>query len=489
MILTIVLVSLSASIAGAAYITNPFSRFSIIRQPFVVEVAMDSLNALNDNHKIVIRQRWWWRLFAILKCGLYIMNTRYVSSPRSEASSVKGIVSDIHKLRFKPKKLLLTSGDHFSALFVRNLGVFYYPMLDTRIASSKHDWQNRQVVYLQTVAYALGVFQKYPVPTTTIVAMGAYSATCVNFYAYPSDTLYGILYALAALLGKQDPLPGESYGTPHHTLDTKPATQILLEEYRTTIGQLYSHYRTTVFDVKTGLIDTNIHISSAKDITRRYSAFYDNVVFWKTSQLAMELGIIPHDPAFLQQLKKQILQTFWLRDKGYFLEDLSEEGKHEAYYSSDWLIVLSTGFLHPKNKSERHYFEQSIDYIRAHGIDKPFAIKYQHETRAHRQFWAVRIAVASYGGDAIWSFWGMEYIKTLLLLYKYTDDAGYLAMADFHLAAYEHAMLRDGGFPEVYDSRGKLLETRLYRSIRQTGWVIGFEQVKAMRANIRKGTA
>ncbi len=141
--------------------------------------------------------------------------------------------------------------------------------------------------------------------------------------------------------------------------------------------------------------------------------------------------------------------------------------------------------MDPAKTSEQSYFTRSIEYIRKTGIDRPFPIKYQAETRAHRQFFAVRVAVASYGGDAIWSFWGMEYIKTLLLLYEHTDQKEYLVLADEHIASYKQAMLDNGGFPEAYDKDGKLLQTPLYRSIRQTGWVIGFEQVLAMRVAIR----
>jgi hypothetical protein len=80
----------------------------------------------------------------------------------------------------------------------------------------------------------------------------------------------------------------------------------------------------------------------------------------------------------------------------------------------------------------------------------------------------------------------MEYLKTLMILSETTGKKSYLKTADTHIATYEKAMLRDGGFPEVYDPKGKLLQTPLYRSIRQTGWVIGFEQVREMRAAIRK---
>lgn len=466
------------------YVTNPFSRFSIVKLPFRARLEESIVKTVDDNAKIKVRNNIFWRLFAIYQCGLYIITTRYFHSPPARSQTVDGIIRDIHALRYNPNKLLLISGDHFNGLFVRNLGVFYYPMLDTNIVSNEQDWQSRQIVYLQTVAYALGVFEKDPVPTTTIVSMGRYGATCVNFYAYPSDTVYGIFYALAALAGKEKARAFE-YGTSQNSLDTASAARSLIDVYQLTLQNLYAHYRQTAFDDESGLVRKDVHMSGAKDITRRQSAFYDNVIFWKTTELAMKLGVIDKDADFLRTLKKQILTTFWLEDEGYFLEDLSDEGMAKKYYSSDWLIVLATGFLNPNKPSELAYFERSVEYIRDQKIDQPFAIKYQQDTRAHRQFLAVRLAVASYGGDSIWSFWGMEYIKVLCRLYEVTGKRCYIEWAEDHIAAYEDNMIKNQGFPEVYDQNGKLLQTPLYRSIRQTGWVIGFEQAREMWRNIK----
>ncbi len=472
-----------ALIIGGAYLTNPFSRYTLIRRTYRAEMVDGIVKAIDENNKLIISQNLPLRVFAILKNGVHILSSRWHKSPASTASTVRGIIDDIYDLRFDPTKLLLTSGDHFSALFVRNLGVFYYPTLDPALPGNERRWHDRQIVYLQTLAYALGVFAKHDTLTTTIVPTGRHRATCVNFYAYPSDTLYGMLFALASLLGKQTAQPA-AYGKSVHTLDTIPAAKLLLKAYQESLAGHYERYQKHVFDKNTGLVSAGVVMSGAKDITKRSSAFYDNVIYWKTTELAMMLGLIPRDKTFLTTLKDRIIDTFWLEDEGYFLEDLSREGKAEKFYSSDWLIVLATGFLSPENEAERHYFERSIGYIQRMKIDKPFAIKYQHETRAHRQFLAVRLAVASYGGDSIWSFWGMEYIKTLLLLYRTTANAEYLKTADYHLKKYKAAMLRDKGFPEVYDNQGNLLETPLYRSIRQTGWVIGFEQVLEMRNSI-----
>jgi hypothetical protein len=271
------------------------------------------------------------------------------------------------------------------------------------------------------------------------------------------------------------------YKADERELSTKKASKILLSDYKDTLKKLYNEYLNKIYDKRTGLISKDIELSGAKDITKRRSAFYDNVILWKTTQLAVKLGLIENKTSWLENYKKKILKTFWQEDLGYFLEDLSEECLKNKYYSSDWLVVLFTGFLNPQLKSERKYYEKNVEYIESEKLDQPFAIKYQKNTQAKRQFLAVKIAVASYGGDAIWSFWGMEYIKTLLILYKLTKNETYLTRADYHIAEYEKLIVRDGGFPEVYDRNGKLLQTWAYRSIRQTGWVIGFEQVLALR--------
>lgn len=463
----------------ATYITNPFSRLTIIRMPFRIKLNNKIEQIIDKNSELRVKNRWYWRMFAIYQSGIYILTTRYFHSPASTSKNVDGIIKDIHALRYDPDKLLLISGDHFNGLFVRNLGVFYYPLLDPSIPSTDGDWKNRQMVYLQTVAYALGVFAKNPRLTTTIVSMGPMAATCVNFYAYPSDSLFGMLYALAVLNGKQAAAPSD-YKPKIHMLDTKPMTKRLLSQYRDVLRVLYHDYQSTVYNETTGLVDKNVHLSGAKDITRRQSAFYDNVVYWKTTQLAMTLNIIPNDKQLLRSLKQRIVDTFWFDDQGFFLEDLSDESVNNKYYSSDWMIVLSTGFLDPLDEAERVFYERSVAYIQKHNIDQPFAIKYQQDTRAHRQFLPVRLAVASYGGDAIWSFWGMEYVKSLVLLYEATGARKYKSAAKYHIEKYESAMVRYGGFPEVYDNNGDLLQTPLYRSIRQTGWVIGFEQAREM---------
>ena len=95
----------------------------------------------------------------------------------------------------------------------------------------------------------------------------------------------------------------------------------------------------------------------------------------------------------------------------------------------------------------------------------------------------------------------MEYIKTLYLLDQKnsnsqnlekpnsseklenlpTNSLNYRQIADQFLVKYQENILKYEGFPEVYDSRGNMMEANLYRSVVKTGWIVNWEQARAMR--------
>lgn len=469
-------------------LTNPDYARTIVRPHYRAKFKNGIIVARDELDKIQVLRAFYWRWFGFIKSVVFMIDSRYLHSPRSSSSTVRGIAADIRALRFDPTNLYVISGDHFNPLYIRSLGIFYYPLLDAAIKTTKKDWQNREITSLQTTAYALGVYEHTKELSTTIVQTGRNSVVPINVYSYPSDSMYSILYALAVMTGVEKARPFD-YGIEHYPLDTAEEASRLLAVHRDSLVRHFEEYRTKVYDTQTGLIRKDIHLSGTKDITRRTCAFYDNVVLWRTTQLAQKLGLTDRDDAFLKEYKVRIIKTFWLEKEGYFLEDLSAEAVEYSYYSSDWLIMLSTRFLDPHKPKERKYYERCMDYIASTGIAQPFGLKYQDDTRAHRQFLPVRVAVASYGGDTIWSFWGLEYIKALLALYRETGNRQYLDEADRNIDAYEDAMLKYGGFPEVYHPDGKMLQSPAYRSVRQTGWVIGFEQAIAMRRAITNGSS
>jgi len=433
-----------------------------------------------DTH-LFIRTSIFYRSFSAIKTLYHIFGNVYQGDKSTKSSQLTEIIQEIHQKRFDPENLFLISGDHFSSLYIRSLGIFYASLLDPRTALNEIDWLNRQKIYLQTTAYALEVFSQSSFLSTTIVPVGVRSVSLLNIYSPPSDSLFSLLYALRVMQTSEDLLniyPFESNSSPK--LQTSQAAQILLFEYQDTLLRHYQNYIASTVDPSTDLIKKNILLSGTKDITKRESAFYDNVILWKTQQLAQQLGIVPVDQDRLNALKKRILKTYWLSNEGYFLEDQSMAARDQGYYSSDWLIVLQTGFLSPQNPEERFYFEESVSYIQQNKLDQPFGLRYQLTNRAERVYPLVQLFLPEYGGTTIWSNWGMEYIKLLMLLHKETGNANYLETAKRQLQSYSDNIVKYHCYPEVYDSSGKMLRNFFYKSVCQTGWVVSYEQAVKM---------
>lgn len=468
------------------YFTNPFRRLTIVQNPYTTQVESDSIT-LNSVFELKVKKGPVINAFGFVKSGIHILANVYFGSKKSIHTSAASIIEEIYETRFNPKYPYLISGDHFSVLYPRSLGVFYLSALDPRIPASEEQWIEREKIILQTTAYVLDVFHKNGEPCTTIVPVGPRSVTCINVYSYPSDAVYSLLYGLRSLQTAEDitiTYPIETVKP--RTLHTTAAANKLITTHKKELLDLVNQYQAYVYDNQTGLIKKEIHLSGTKDIIRRESAFYDNVIYWKTLSLARELGIKNISQKDLEQLKQRIIRTYWHEEGGYFLEDLSNDSLTQYFYSSDWLVVLFTGFLDPASPEEKQYFEKSIAYIRKEKLDEPFGLKYQQDNRASRAFWPVRVFLRSYGGTAIWSFWGTEYTKLLILMYQETGNEEYLKVAEQQLAAYKNNIELYKGFPEVYNQKGKFLSNLFYKSVRQTGWVINYEQAVLMYSSASK---
>ena len=484
LIVLLVVILLPAITIYSFSLTNPFSKNSIVDTVFKARLANAEFVVTDNSSLIKVSQSFLFRQYAKVKSGYHIIANRWWSpGTASQSSGVKDIVQDIYKVRFNPKQPVLISADHFTMLYNRSFGIFYYSMLDTSINSTTEVWHNRQAIYLQSLAYALNTYEHTKDLTTTIVPTGKRRVTPVNFHSYPSDTMYSLLYALATTSGKIPASP-YNYGQPVEKLQTVSAGQKLIDNHKAMLKRHYDRYKSVVHDKTTSLIKPELRLSGTKDITMRSNAFYDNVIFWRTTQLAMELGVIPTNQKFLDKTRSKIIKAFWREDKGYFLEDLSAESARNSYFSSDWLVVLNTGFLNPTKPEDLRRYERILNYLHDQKIDHPFGVKYHNDTRARRQFPIVRLVAASYGGDTIWSYWGMEYAKALLAVYRETGNKKYLKIADQTIESYRQKIEEYHGFPETYDRNGKMFETFLYRSMRQTGWVIGYDQVLSIRRTL-----
>lgn len=467
------------------YLTNPFvSKRSLFKNPYKAIIDKNTIS-IEKIYSVRIRRGWHHKLFAYIHCAWQIVYYRLKRPRKTKAETIDGIIAEILHERFNPRRPYLISGDHFVEHYPRNLGVFYYPAFDGSTAISEEDWNRRQQILLQSLYFDLAVFTKAKTLSTTVVPMSRHSVSLVNIYAYPSDTLYSVLYALYAL--STDNILSKLYSyksSSEYSSLTKEAARQALNEYRDKLSEVINHYIEKIVDYRTGLLKKDLLLSGTKDITRRSQAFYDNVVFWRTLELAELLKIPYANTIDSTALKERILKSFWDKTDGIFHEDLAAEKDQKDDYSSDWLVVLFTGFLNPVKKSEREYCEKVIRYIKINKIDEPFPLKYHAENRGHRQYHLVRMFLPEYGGSAIWSFWGMEYCKLLVLMYQSTGAKTYLEDAIKHFNSYTKNIEKFRGFPEVYDDKGELLRKGFYSSILRTGWVVNYLQVKKMLEEI-----
>lgn len=476
---TIIIVVIA--LAFFSYLTNPFVRFSIVKDPILVTQKTNGQFSVVQKNELRSYDNLFTRTVAWIQTGYHIVSNRFNHNRIAQSDSVEDIIREIHTLRFDPQEPFLISGDHFVMLYPRSLGIFYNTLLDPRTALDVADWENRQILYLKTTAYALDAFAHANKMTTTITAIGPSAVTLINIYAPPSDTLYSLLYALEVMQQTETLYTTYPFTTTAtFPLQTKDASEALLNLYRDFLAQEAHEFQTQVTDPQTGLVRKDIQLSGTKDIAIRESAFYDNVMLWKTVALAQELGLMNKNQAELENLKQRIITTFWLPDEGYFLEDLSDEAKTHKYYSSEWLIAVMTGFLDPKNPQERTFLERNVVYIQKEHIDQPFGLRFHNDKRNNRLHTIPRLFTNAYGGNTIWSNWGMEYIKLLMHLYQETCNQSYLVVAQTQLTAYTQNIKTYHGYPEVYQPDGTLYQSTLYRSVIRTGWVVNFEEAQAM---------
>jgi hypothetical protein len=399
---------------------------------------------------------------------------------RSLGNSESEIIHNIHQIRFHPQNSYLTTGGHFSDLFVRNMGIFYNALLDPRIPSTELDWQNRQEICYKTVKLALQSFIKEGTDATTISFLDNTFAL-LNIYSRASDSLYAILYGLKMLTDMQTTLTRyPSTNSPaHHRLDTHiiQKTNELITKHRNELKTLIEKYLNEVIDPDTNLIRKNIHLSSARDGIKRQSSFYDNVIAWSTIQLALELDIPINEELYnshTQDLRRQkIVQTFWNVQTGIFNDDLATNS-----FSADQLIVISTQFLNAQKPIECHKLHSIISYIQNHQLDQPFPLQYSNDHQPSKLYWPVRHFAPNYMTHTIWSHWGMEYIKLLILLSS--TQPNYIDQAATHLQSYKQNIEKFGGYPECYSLNGLPYRERLYRTVLDTSWVINYEQAKML---------
>lgn len=395
------------------------------------------------------------------------------------------IIRTIHKERFSSDQRYCITGGHFRDLYVRNSGIFYNALLDPRIALDEADWFQRVEIALRTTESILLGLRACGKLYTTFSFGKKGNIHGANYYAEPSDSLYGLLWNFRVF--QDDDYVTNIFPTAeihrrfHITPSQKQRMEALKQTFQKDIESEFRRYSQYCLSHRNHRISKKIHLASARDGVKRRSSFYDNVIYWKTAHMMHFLWLHTSiSRKKLHKIKTTILANFWDPERGIFLDDLSKNSLTNRYFCADTLIALSTRFLRVEMPEEREYLVKIVDYIQSYHLDVPFGVHYSEE-RTHRH-WPVIVWAPHYADYTIWSHWSTEYIKLLILL-SYHDPLRkdeYLTKAGYHLQALEEKMLQYGGYPEVYDLKGQIYKSRLYRSVLRCSWIVGYEQAKYM---------
>jgi len=457
-------------VGAGAFFTDPYFQWTMVQSPFQTRVNTDGKIELIELFPPKFSTHPFMKLTALARAGARIVMYRRLPE-RPLGSTAPEVLRNLHTIRFQPTKPYVITGAHYSDLYVRNLGIFFNELTSQDIYSTPEDLQDRQRMALQTVALDLAFLQHNQRLVTTIVPLGGRTFTGINIYEEPSDALHAILYTLQKL--EQHPA-------------TRDAALQLQEQYRQALEQEVTRYITTVIDPTTLMVNRSIRLSSARDGVKREGAFYDTLIAWKTLQLAAQQNLLDSTvwPAELQPLtkntewKRDIINTYWREELGFFANDLSTAGDH---FSGDSLFAFSSGFLDPAIPEDLQKLEKMVQFIHTEKLDAPFPLKYSRTNTQNEMQPAVKFFAPGYMGEGMWSHWGMEYVKLLGELGNLTlpDSCEYLQRGEKYLKQYRQNIEQFGGYPELYGSDGKTFETAAVKAVLHNGWVVNYEAAQA----------
>jgi phosphatidylglycerophosphate synthase len=433
----------------------PYSSDTFAESPFTTRYEQGRVVLVQD-YKMQVYHGWFFSSVSYIQQMVadIWMRTQNRAEP---GNTYAQIVANIHSQRFDPNRPYVISGDQFEGLYIRNMGVFYQDLLDPHTALNTTDWHNRERIAIQTLAYSMAATQQLHYPVTTLSPISPRGVVAVNFWSYPSDTMYSLMQTLQTLEANPE---------------TRQAALQLQAEYGGGLRSAYVNYIMTVRDVKTGMVRSNIQLSSARDAVKRESSFYDNVILWKSEQLAAQFGFSHDTPQKLATLHQSIMSRYWSNKDGHFIDDVAPGDANS--YSSDWLFALTTGFLEPSNPSDLTKLEKISDYIDKQHLASPLPIRYTNDQNQNEDFF-VKYFASSYGNTAVWSYWGDLYIAFEENLYQQTGNVLYAQHVESGLYAWRRIVVQDKSYPETLTSNGKVLKTLVYESIRRNGWVVDLE--------------
>ncbi len=314
---------------------------------------------------------------------------------------------------------LMTSNGHFCQFWSRDFGICAEALVDI-------GYRKR---VLETLDYALSIFDRHDKITTTITPDGV----PYDFPTYSVDSVPMIIHALK--VARADDL-------------IKKYQKLLLNEVRRSFKG--------TFDTKRSLVKTK-QFSSMKDYSIRKSSTYDNCMI---AMLREDLiGLDYFNPFKDHDIKGAIEQNLW--SGKYFHDDLRKDGlvSGDANIFPFW-----TGVFQDKNM-----FDSCVKSMKKSRIDRPFPLKYTGENPKHGHV-LPEIFVGGYERDSVWMHLGMCYMDVLL-----KHDKRQLKL---FMGLYEKVIEKHHNFLEVFGRDGDPFCTPFYLCDESMLWASKFISVR-----------
>ncbi len=450
------------------HFTNPYAKINVFEKPYYTFVNQNGDIEFRQKYKMEVYTNPVADLLGYYKSGFLILQNTLFGGGPARGKTPDEVINSIHDKRFDADKPYLISGDQFSVLYPRNLGVFYNQILNPNTALDQNDWQDRQKLYLQSVLFAIDGLSASNSPKTTIVPIGQRQVVLTQVHpgGVGSDQVYGVFFAIHKMQ------TAASSNNHKYRIQTIDSANFLAYTRQSQLQKMFDNYIDAVYDTSTKRVKDNLHLSSARDGVIRRSSFYDNIILYETAQLARQLGLQDKYNIANSENKQMLKNFYWNESAGFYNDDIKTKS-----FSSDFLIGYVNNFFDLNDLTDLSRTKRTIDYLNDSELVRLFPIKYQIDGNPNVPKF-VDYFVANYGRNVIWSYWGSQYITLLSDMHKKTGDSKYKNEALKYLGIYEQNLIRDQGLAETYSPDGRFLRTGIYKSIRSTGWVVQLEHAK-----------
>lgn len=301
-------------------------------------------------------------------------------------------------------RFFMTSTANFPQFWTRDFGLCVQSLLNL-------DFQKEVV---QTLRYAINRFTKDKTITTTITTNG-------RPFDFPTKSVDSLPWFIHSI----------------------KISKFSYHNYKEFLNRQITQFYRDFIDPETGLVKSDLHVSSIKDWSIRKSSCYDNCMVAMLAQDLKDMKLL--NPFKKHNYSEIIKENFW--NGKYFYDDITKQ----EYVAGDANIFP---FLSGAIKDKK-MLESALKEIQESGLDQPFPLSYTNSKKNIKFIWE-SIFMPNYEGTAIWMNMGPFYIKLVQqvnpkLAHEYTQN--YTALIEKHKNYYE-----------VFTEKGKPYTSPFYYS-------------------------